>query len=57
MNDVLFKCLGETFIVGVTGNMYFGNGDDPDKTQQIERIQSNKERSLLCTTCAVLRVN
>jgi len=58
MNDVLFNCLGDTYIVGVTGNLYFSNSEDPNKLQQIERIQSEyriavkyvKERNMAITS-------
>lgn len=45
MHNVLLDCLGNTSMVGITGNMYFSNGDDPDKMQQIERIQGKTQTS------------
>lgn len=45
MHNVLLDCLGNTSMVGITANMYFSNGDDPDKMQQIERIQGKTQTS------------
>lgn len=39
ISDILFKCMGNQSIVGLTHNISFRNGDDPEMNAQLERVQ------------------
>lgn len=39
MHDILFRCFESISLVGVTGDLHFSDGDQPDKMLQFERIQ------------------
>lgn len=40
MHETIFDCLGSTTMVGITGKIEFSNGEDPERTTVIERVQS-----------------
>jgi len=39
ITDIMFKCIGNQSIVGLTHNISFKNGNDPVMNGQMERIQ------------------
>lgn len=39
MHQTIFECLGDTVMVGVTGKISFINGEDPDRTVVMERVE------------------
>lgn len=40
MSNIVFKCMGNQSIIGLTHNVSFRNGEDPEMNAQLERVQS-----------------
>ncbi|XP_045168365.2 gamma-aminobutyric acid type B receptor subunit 2-like [Mercenaria mercenaria] len=46
INDIIFECMGNTSMTGVSGEIVFTTGADPNKIVKMERIQ-DRERELI----------
>lgn len=46
IHDVVFKCLGQSSILGLGGKLFFPDGGDPDGVVIIERIQSKLQGNI-----------
>ena len=51
MNEIIFQCMGNTSVTGVSGRVVFTSGADPNRLVKIERIQGTAcqmHRSFAC---------
>lgn len=39
INEIIFQCMGNTSLTGVSGRVFFTSGADPNRIVKIERIQ------------------
>lgn len=57
INEIIFECMGETSLTGVSGRVVFTSGADPNRVVKVERIQGyiyyTSETRVHCPQCCM----